>query len=158
MTADRFPPVLAARRTRSHRQHLLAGHEQVFPLLCPAREHDWLPGWDARIIHSESGVAERGAVFVTQHDDTEVIWLIAEHRPASHLRFVRWHRDEMLVDLELDLSSPQPDRTWLDIRYTWTAISPIGTQRLAAMTDVQWQAQMGAWERHLNAYLQTGRR
>jgi hypothetical protein len=31
--------------------------EKLFPLLCPVREAEWLPGWEYRLIYSESGLA-----------------------------------------------------------------------------------------------------
>jgi len=32
--------------------------EKLFPLFCPAREADWIPGWDCQLIYTESGYAE----------------------------------------------------------------------------------------------------
>ena len=142
------------RIVREYRQTLHATQARVFPLLCPEREKEWLPGWDARWIHSDSGVAEPGAVFATRHGHaTDTIWLIAEHRPAHRVHMVRWHPETMVVDIELDLSSPQPDTTGLDIRYTFTATSATGQAQLEAMTLAQWNAQMKNWEDHLNAWL-----
>jgi hypothetical protein len=78
--------VLGTRLTREYRQTLEASHEQVFPLLCPEREKQWLPRWEARWIHCASGVAEPRVVFATQHDaQPEVIWVVAEHRPAHRV-------------------------------------------------------------------------
>jgi hypothetical protein len=39
--------------------------EKVFPLLCPKREEEWIPGWEAETIWSESGCNEEGAIFRT---------------------------------------------------------------------------------------------
>jgi len=147
-------PVHGTRLTREYRQNLNATHERVFPLLCPEREKQWLPGWDARWIHSESGFAEPRAVFATRHAGAaETIWLVAEHRPAHRVHLVRWHPDRMVVDIELDLSSPQPNHTWLDVRYTYTATSRAGCTEIEAKTAEQWHAQMKSWEQHLNAWL-----
>jgi hypothetical protein len=142
------------RLTRAYRQTLHAAPRHVFPLLCPEREKQWLPGWDARMIYSESGVAEPRAVFATHDGDgNAVVWLFAAHKPSRHLHLIRWHPEGMLVDIELDLSSPQADMTCLDVRYTYTATSEAGRQRIAAMTPEQWQAQMTHWETHLDAWL-----
>lgn len=141
------------RLTRTFRQTLHAEREHAFVLLCPVREKEWLPGWDARLLHAESGVAEPRAVFATDDHGAEVIWVIAEHRRPERVHFVRWHPGEMVVDLELDLSSPQPGTTWLDIRYTYTATSPAGCARIDAMTPEQWHEQMTFWQTQLNAWL-----
>jgi hypothetical protein len=146
-------PAIGTRLVRTFRQTLLATHEDVFPLLCPVREREWLPDWDARMIHSTSGLAEPGAVFSTRHGDAETVWVIVEHRPSYRVRFTRWHPGEMVVDCELDLSSPQANTTWLDIRYTYTATAPAGRARIEGMTQQQWLEQMKHWESHLNAFL-----
>jgi hypothetical protein len=144
------------RLTREYRQTLRAHRERVFPLLCPEREKAWLPGWDARWIHSVSGLAEPQAVFATRHESAaDIIWLVAEHRPSHRVHMVRWHPDVMVVDIELDLSSPLPDTTWLDVRYTYTATSEPGRAHIEAMTLAQWHAQMKNWEDHLNVWLAT---
>jgi len=147
-------PVIACRLIRTYRQTLHAGPARVFELLCPERERQWLPGFDARMIHSVSGVAEPGAVFATPQDNApEAIWVTIEHRPPRRVRFVRWHPDEMVVDLELDLSSAGPEATWLDIRYTYTALTAVGAARIEALTEAQWQTQMTHWESSLNMWL-----
>ena len=147
------------RLTREYRQSLPAAPERVFPLLCPEREKEWLPGWSARMLHSRSGVAEPRAVFATPDGGSaEIIWVVAEHRPPERVHFVRWHPGAMVVDLELDLSSPQRDTTWLDIRYTYTAIAPPGRAAIEAMTLEQWHAQMENWQTHLDAWLRANPR
>src|ERR1039457_1890234 len=66
--------------------------ERVFPLLCPVREADWLPGWQYRLIYSDSGVAELGCVFTTPNPPasttrdgaaSETTWIVSDHDPAA---------------------------------------------------------------------------
>jgi hypothetical protein len=38
--------------TRSHRFTMPAAPAQVFPLLCPVREYEWLPHWRCELLHS----------------------------------------------------------------------------------------------------------
>lgn len=154
-------PAAAPRVVREYRQTLHAAPASVFPLLCPEREKEWLPGWDARMIHSASGLAEPRAVFATPGPrgpsgptGAEIIWVVVEHRPPERVHFVRWHPGALVVDIELDLSSPQPDTTWLDVRYTTTAITSEGRAAIEAMTLGQWHAQMEHWQSHLDAWLQ----
>lgn len=150
-------PEPALRLTRRYRQTIAATPERVFPLLCPEREKQWLPGWDARWIHSSSGLAEAGAVFATRDAGSaaEVIWVVTAHRPPAFLQFVRWHPGAMVVELQLDLqpAGDAPGETWLDICYTFTALSQAGAARIEAMTDEQWQQQMTFWETNLNRWL-----
>ena len=147
-------PEATVRLTRQYRQTLHAAPSRVFPLLCPEREKEWLPGWDARMIQSVSGVAEPRAVFASRDGDgSEIVWYTAAHEAPRHVHFVRWHAVGMLVDIDLDLSSPAPETTWLDVRYTYIATSRQGARRIAAMTPEQWQEQMTYWESQLDAWL-----
>ena len=43
------------RQSASADQVLNAPPATVFPLLCPVREAEWVPGWTVRMIHSASG-------------------------------------------------------------------------------------------------------
>ena len=67
----------AARRvSHEYTQTNDAPPEKVFPLLCPVREADWVPGWQYRLIYSDSGCAEDGCVFATPNDTgPETIWM-----------------------------------------------------------------------------------
>lgn len=151
-------PVLATRLIRRYRQTLNAAPMRVFPLLCPEREKQWLPGWEARWIHSASGLAEAGAVFATRGDDeAEVIWCVTAYRAPAHVGFVRFHPGAMVLELQLDLQpaggDAPPGSTWLDICYTFTALSAAGSARIEAMSETQWRQQMTFWETHLNRWL-----
>jgi hypothetical protein len=51
------------------------GIGEVFPLLCPKREEDWIPGWECEVISSKSGHNEENAIFrTTKPYGTELIW------------------------------------------------------------------------------------
>src|SRR2546427_12204443 len=55
----------ARRVTHEYTQTNDAPPEIVFPMLCPVREADWVPGWQYKMIYSKSGMAEAGCVFTT---------------------------------------------------------------------------------------------
>ena len=49
--------------------------ERVFPLLCPKKEEDWIPGWQCETLWSRSGCNEDGAIFRTSKPyGTELYW------------------------------------------------------------------------------------
>lgn len=75
----------AKRIVRSYRQAINAPAEEVFPLICPVREAEWLDGWDYRMVYSESGIAEEGCVFTSHHpgEESDTIWIITQHDPAD---------------------------------------------------------------------------
>jgi len=42
-----------------------AAIEDIFPLLCPKKEEEWIPGWECETIWSNTGYNEDGAIFKT---------------------------------------------------------------------------------------------
>jgi hypothetical protein len=145
-------PALAPRLVRTFVQDILAPPEAVFPLLCPQREKEWLPGWDARMIHSASGVAERGAVFETAHVAGRTLWLVAEYDPHRRIAFARWQPDGLLVHIEIVLARKHTGGTAVGICYTFTAVTDAGANALAAMGEDAWLENMGTWQARMNEW------
>ena len=79
------------RKAVSHVMQLDAPPEEVFPLLCPVREYEWIDVWQCEMIHSASGVAEAGAVFRTAfpQDGPPDVWVISRYEPPRVIEFVR---------------------------------------------------------------------
>ena len=71
------------RLTQTFLKGLPAAAKQVFPLLCPVREAEWIDGWDPIGVFSSSGKAERDCVFVTRADPGNAVWVITEHDPRD---------------------------------------------------------------------------
>jgi hypothetical protein len=60
--------------------HCKAAIEEVFPLLCPKREEEWIPGWECETIWSNSGYNEEGAIFRTfKPYGTELYWTTLQY-------------------------------------------------------------------------------
>lgn len=71
------------RVTRTYKQRLVAPPAEVFPLLCPVREADWIEGWDPIAVFTDSGVAEPDCVFITAATPHNAVWFITRHEPAA---------------------------------------------------------------------------
>jgi hypothetical protein len=57
-----------------------ANVEEVFPLLCPKREEEWIPGWECETVWSQSGYNEEGAIFrTTKPYGTELFWTTLQY-------------------------------------------------------------------------------
>ena len=70
---------------RNYCQTINATPEIIFPLLCPVREAEWLDGWDYKMIYSETGLAEEGAVFTTPYKNEEdTIWMITKYEKNNY--------------------------------------------------------------------------
>ncbi|MFD2264594.1 hypothetical protein ACFSM5_16945 [Lacibacterium aquatile] len=138
---------------RRFTQSIAAPRTAVHPLLCPERECDWLPGWSYRMIRSESGLAELGAVFATPYPSGgESIWIVTRHYVPTGVGFIRLQPDGLLVEIEIDLRPDGADRCFVDILYRYTAVSEVGEVALATLASAQWQTTMEHWEGAMNRW------
>jgi hypothetical protein len=140
--------------------------ERVFPLLCPVREGDWLPGWKYRLIHSESGVAELGCVFTTPNPPAaashsqavlETTWIVTEYDPSAfRIAFVWINPGHTITEIHIQLTPAEPGATRTHIRYRYTGLSPDGNRELEHYDQKWFEAKMQNWETTINHYLHTG--
>lgn len=145
-------PALAPRVTRSYSQTIHASPQQVFPLLCPVMEARWLKDWRHELIHSESGLAEPGAVFATPHPAGRTLWIITIHDPNKRIGFARWQPDDLVVELDIRLEPIGADQTRVNIRYVWTATGPAASAAMDNLTEQAWRDNMIHWERSMNEW------
>ena len=133
--------------------------EKVFPLLCPVRETDWIPGWQYRLIYSESGVAEDGCVFTTPNETgPESVWLCTLYDPAAYTIAYAWVQPGMVAaQLRISLAPAPEAKTSARIRYVYTALSSAGNAELERFTPEWFQKKMQSWESAINHYLRTGK-
>jgi hypothetical protein len=143
---------IAPRLVRTFVQHIQAQPEEVFPLLCPELEKSWLPGWDYRMIHSETGVAELGAVFETPHALGSTKWIVTAHEPSRRVSFARWQPDGLVVRIDLTLGRHHDETTAVCIEYTWTPTDEPSRAILAKATEQEWLDTMAKWEGSMNAW------
>jgi hypothetical protein len=155
-----MPSPLPTRAARGYRQRIEAAADEVFALLCPVRESEWLDGWSCRMVHSVSGVAEHGAVFVTASaGEADTTWVITRHEPASRrIDFCRFTPGSRTCLLRLAVSPLAAARATVDISYEYTALSEDGAHFLARWTDEAFLEAMRFWEASMNHFLATGRR
>ena len=71
--------------------NLDAGADDIFPLLCPVREYDWIQPWQCEMVYTDSGRAELDCVFKTNFPDDgpEDTWVVSRYEPPKHIEFVR---------------------------------------------------------------------
>jgi hypothetical protein len=69
--------------------------EELFPLLCPTREADWIPGWDCELIYAESGYAEDNCVFRTDKSNAvgDGLWMFVGFQVNDYVEFVKVQED-----------------------------------------------------------------
>lgn len=148
------------RRVKRHyRQQLVAPVTEVFPLLCPVKEAQWLDGFEYQMVYSESGVAEPGCVFTTGHPgEPDTVWTIVRHDPDEGVvGFLRVTPGWLVTELQVRLADIPGNRCTADITYTYTVLGPQGDAALDGRHSEEGFVQMARhWERSLNHYLTTG--
>lgn len=139
----------------AHQQQVRGRPEQIFPLLCPRREYDWIPGWSCRMVYSRCGFAEPDCVFQTGAGDATDTWVVSRYDPPRHIGFVRVDRWRAM-SYEISLSPGSEGTVRLDWRQTVTALDAEGEAVVADMGEAEFAARIGGLERMLQHYLDTG--
>ena len=148
----------AKRVSHEYTQTNAAPPEKVFPLLCPVREADWVPGWQYRLIYSESGVAEDGCVFSTPNEaGPETVWMVTHYDPAAFTIAYAWTQPGMIAtQLRIALSPAPGGKTSTRIRYVYTGLSPAGNAVLDRYTPEWFRSKMQSWETAISHFLRNG--
>ncbi len=145
--------------TSEHRYEMRtdAPASEVFPLLCPVREDDWVAGWkEARtLIWSASGVAELGAVFQTVFGDGPVeTWVVTRYEPNERIAFARFGGDVVTrLDIRLREIDGRTHSTWTTSQ---VGTSEAGNRRVLGATERDHAVMRARLERELGHYLATG--
>ena len=137
---------------------LSAAPERVFPLLCPVREAEWLPGWHAEVLHSASGVAELGCVFRTRDEGgRERVWSITRHDPAAGIvQFAQFLAGLCVIRLDIVLAA-EGQGTRAEWTYTVAALEPGHEDFFQDYAEAPFQARMARLAGLLEAFLAAGR-
>jgi len=154
------PKFRAKRLTRTYRQTIDATPEEVFPLLCPVREAEWLDGWQYNMIYSESGLVEEGTVFSTPSDGEEdTVWIVTKHDFKKYeVGFARVTPKSRTCILKIAAKSKDESSSYVDISYTYTAITPVGNDFIDHFTEEAFLGTVTFWEKSMNYFLKTGER
>jgi hypothetical protein len=133
--------------------------DKVFPLLCPVREVEWVPGWNHQLIYSDSGVAELGCVFTTIPCDisnAKLTWITTDYDPAAYrIAYIWIHPEHVLAELRIQLIA-DGERTLSHIEFRYTGLSEAGNREVATY-DYEWfEKRMHGWESAINHYLLHG--
>jgi hypothetical protein len=163
------------RRTHQFTQTNPAAPDKVFPLLCPVREADWIPGWHYQLVYSDSGVAELGCVFTTEDPLVEAAkysssspqrdtaspttWICVDYDPtALRIAYVWIKPGRVAAELRIQLERSEDGNTRSHIRFRYTGLSPEGNLEVETYDRAWYEAKMRGWETAINHYLRTGKK
>jgi hypothetical protein len=128
---------------------------RVFPLLCPVREEEWIPGWSAQVIHSASGVAEVNGVFLTRIADSEALFIVTRHDlQAGAIEFVVLRGGTHVEKLDLALTDNHDGTTTITWTRTYTGLSEAGNAQIEQQLAGGFQSRMQTLHELLERHLQ----
>lgn len=128
-----------------------AAPADIFPLLCPVLEYEWIDDWTCTMEYTESGAAEEGCAFRTRARLGER-WLCTRYEPPDAIRYVVWLRVGWLV-LDATLHPRDDGTTEVRWRRTFTATTPLGRKMIAGLTDDGVRREMEALQRQLATHV-----
>lgn len=93
------------RKSQSYQKVLGASPEEIFPLLCPTRELDWINGWDCDLIYTSTGYAEKDCVFSTPKGSVfdSGIWIFTQIEPNEKVELLRTLQDSLVIHVRITL-------------------------------------------------------
>jgi len=147
------------RLERNYKQTLHGKKEEIFKLLCPVREKEWLSGWDYNMIYSDSGLAENGCIFETDNDFGCFQWVMTKYDQSDYaVQFVKFIQEKMIVIIDIGLINGEDDIVYCDINYRFTAINDSVIENMhKENTQEEFDGHMKLWEESMNYFLKTGK-
>lgn len=145
------------RVVKSYTMNLCATPADVFPLLCPVREYEWIEPWSCDMVFSASGVAENNAVFMTEFpaQGGRETWIVCRYEHDRAIEFIRVVPEHKVNRLDVALTAVQ-DSSVVTWTHTYTGLSEAGNQWIRCLTDDAYRTEKAILEKLLNHYLKTG--
>ncbi len=131
--------------------------KEVFPLLCPVREYDWIESWRCKLLFSESGAAENNCIFTTDRPgEGKRTWVVSRYEPPKAVEFVIFQGHRLVVRLDLYLSEEGDGSTQIRVTHTITALNEEAAADMKQLEPAAIQRRWQGLEKALNHYLKTG--
>jgi hypothetical protein len=126
----------ALRKVQEYDRLFEAEPEKLFPLLCPAREADWIPGWTCDLIYTTTGYVQPDCIFKTGSDNPfgAGTWVIYDHEPDKRLQLVMTSAD-MVLQMRIAVSPAPGGGTHGRWTLTMTGLTPEGNSAIEALPD-----------------------
>jgi hypothetical protein len=147
----------AKRIELSHTQKYGAPAAQVFPLLCPTREYDWIETWKCELVYSDSGYAEENCIFTTDfpEDGGHETWVVIHYEPNRSIQFVRVGRIKA-IRYNITLSDHSDGSCSAEWEQIITALNEDGNRFIENLSQERYSKEKKLLESLLNHYLTTG--
>lgn len=128
---------------------------EVFPLLCPKREEEWIPGWECETIWSGTGYNEEGAIFrTTKPYETELYWSTLQYDVRDRIvDFLITAPHLYVLRFKISISSPRDGNLEIVFKQVFTSISEDGGILIERYQREDYDAKLKNLETYLNDHL-----
>lgn len=132
---------------------------EIFPLLCPKKEEEWIPGWECEVISSKSGCNEENAIFRTRKPyGTGLIWhTLAYDLEARRVDFFITASHLYNFRFKIRLSESGENGTKLMFSQEFFSISEEGTVLIEQYRNEDFQARLLKLGEFMTRYLKEKR-
>ena len=126
------------RKVQLFEKEFSAPPHEVFKLLCPSREADWINGWTVDLLYTDSGYTEPLAVFRTPASNKVApgLWILTKVEPDTTLEATVFHANRDIIEhMKIDLVDHKNGTckgTWST---TLTAVTENGNSLLEQIPD-----------------------
>lgn len=133
--------------------------KEIFPLLCPVLEYDWIEIWACEMIYSESGVAENNCVFTTDLGGRgRAVWVCTRHEPEGlAVEYLVTYPETHVERLEARVEKNGPDACTVHWKRTLTGLTDEGNGLVELYANEMLPKIQEALARSLDHYARTGR-
>ncbi len=73
----------------THQQTFATTPDELFRLLCPTAEFDWMEGWQCEMVYSMPLHQVHNAIFKTSYFDMDETWVVSCFEPNRAIEFAR---------------------------------------------------------------------
>ena len=131
---------------------------EVFPLLCPIREYDWIDGWECEMIYSDSGFAENNCIFKSEFAaGIEATWVaIKRDDEGFAFEFIIFFPELAVARVDTSLAENSDGTTTLNWVQTMTGLTESGNQLLDHFTGEPFRQRIDWLVESLNHYFKAG--
>ncbi len=137
--------------------------EQIFLLLCPTKELDWIEGWENvhTLIYSDSGIAERSCIFTTDvPDEGHSVWIASKYSLENrNVEYVKFLTDmEALLHWEMTVIEKGPLKCSVISNYIITGLSEKGNAFVLEFAEKKMAAGLERISKMIEYYISTGKK
>jgi hypothetical protein len=141
-------------------EEIRAPMSKIFPLICPVEELKWIDNWEYQLICSDSGVNEKGCVFIEEMSGPVLFgspvktkWITTLHEPDTRIQFVLVCEDRSVIIYDIELTDRGNNST--AGQYRWTYI-PLREDAIGETTEEKLMLVLTTLVSWLKYYCETG--